>query len=213
MVLTGLSLAFSIIPEELPIIVTMALGLGAWRLARRHAIVKRLPAVETLGAVTVIVTDKTGTLTQNRMDVAEIYPPDRRRRVLTIGTLCNDALQSGETFNGDPMETAILRAARQDGVDTAKVRRDTPIVAELSFDNERKLMSVVTQAHAGGMRDVAAKGAPEAVLSASTVGRAEEEAIREVAARMAEKVCGSSPSPSVAWRRMRRQYERISKAV
>lgn len=186
MVLTGLSLAFSIIPEELPIVVTMVLGVGAWHLARRHAIVKRLPAVETLGSVTVIVTDKTGTLTENRMDLAEVDPPDRRGRLLTIGTICNDAFQSGTTFTGDPMETAILRAADRTGIDRPKLLAQTPIVEEFSFDATLKLMSVVTTG-AGGVRRAATKGAPEAVIAASTMGSQEQAAVRETAERFARK--------------------------
>ena len=95
MILTGLSLAFSIIPEELPIIVTMALGLGAYRLSQRRAIVRRLPAVETLGAVTVIATDKTGTLTENRMKLSRVQPAELSPEVLEIGVLCNDAAEHG----------------------------------------------------------------------------------------------------------------------
>jgi len=187
MILTGLSLAFSMIPEELPIIVTMVLGLGAWRLARLHAIVKRLPAVETLGAVTVIATDKTGTLTENQTEVVQFDPLDRRRRMLEIGALCNDALESGEAFVGDPLETALLRAARADGIDLASLRDETIVREEFSFDNARKRMSVVWQARAGGASRVAMKGAPEAVLAASVLDETEQAGVRAAAARMASQ--------------------------
>src|SRR6266702_3691570 len=108
--LTGLSLAFSIIPEELPIIITIVLALGAYRLARQHAIVKRLQAVETLGAVTTIATDKTGTLTENRMQVDRLSPKQLERTLLELGTLCNSAIEGEKTGVGDPLEVALLRA-------------------------------------------------------------------------------------------------------
>jgi Ca2+-transporting ATPase len=87
MLLTGLSLAFATIPEEMPIIITMVLALGAYRLSKQKAIVKHLDAVETLGAVTVIATDKTGTLTENRMEVSELYPSANQQRLLMAGLL------------------------------------------------------------------------------------------------------------------------------
>ena len=111
MILTGLALAFSVIPEELPIIITMVLALGGgYRLSKQHAIVKRLQTVETLGAVTVIATDKTGTLTENRMDVSRIDPEKRRHSIVGIGVLCNDAFDTGQS---DPLEAALLRSARE----------------------------------------------------------------------------------------------------
>src|SRR5439155_23730489 len=101
-ILTGLSLAFATIPEELPIIITIVLALGAYRLARQHAIVKRLQAVETLGAVTTIATDKTGTLTENRMEVNQLSPKQLDHTLLELGTLCNSAIEDEKTSIGDP---------------------------------------------------------------------------------------------------------------
>ena len=166
MVLTGLSLAFVTIPEELPILITMVLALGAFRLSRRHAIAKRLRAVETLGAVTVIATDKTGTLTENRMEVARFFPEPAKAVLLEAGVLCNDAaLEDGEGL-GDPLEVALLRSAAASGLDVAAVRGSHPVREECSFDNDRKRMAVVV-AESGGLR-VAVKGAPEAVLPVCT---------------------------------------------
>ncbi len=162
MLLTGLSLAFSIIPEELPIIITIVLALGAYRLARQHAIVKRLQAVETLGAVTTIATDKTGTLTENRMEVHRLSPQQRERTLLELGTLCNSAIEGDTTSIGDPLEVALLRAARAAGVDVDALRRKYVLREEFTFDTSRKRMSVVYERD--GQRWIIVKGAPEAVL-------------------------------------------------
>ena len=159
MILTGLALAFSVIPEELPIIITMVLALGGYRLSKRHAIVKRLQAVETLGAVTVIATDKTGTLTENRIEVSRVDPEKLRCKILGIGVFCNDAVGTGQ---GDPLETALLRSAGEAGIDVAALRRSCRLRHDFTFDNARKRMSVVYERD--GESWVAVKGAPEAVL-------------------------------------------------
>ena len=159
MILTGLALAFSVIPEELPIIITMVLALGGYRLSKRNAIVKRLQTVETLGAVTVIATDKTGTLTENRIEVTKVDPEHLRREILEIGVLCNDAFGTGQ---GDPLDTALLRSAQESGIDVAALRRPYRLRDDFTFDNARKRMSVVYERE--GQLWVAVKGAPEAVL-------------------------------------------------
>jgi P-type Ca2+ transporter type 2C len=166
MLLTGLSLAFATIPEELPVIITLVLALGAYRLSKQRAIVKRLKAVETLGAVTVIVTDKTGTLTENQMAVHEMLPPAFESRLLTLGVLCNDASEDGSSLVGDALDAGLLRRARDAGLDVAGLRRQCPIRNEFTFENERKMMSVVCARH--GRARVVAKGAPEAILAHST---------------------------------------------
>jgi len=164
MLLTGLSLAFATIPEEMPIIITMVLGLGGYRLSRKHAIVKDLQAVETLGAVTVIATDKTGTLTENRMQVKRWYPEGAQRALLEMGALCNDAVDvsAGRAYRGDALDVALLRAAGQVGLEVAALRDAHPLYDEFTFDNARKRMSVVTQ------HRIVTKGAPEAVLACCT---------------------------------------------
>ena len=174
MLLTGLSLAFSVIPEELPIIITMVLALGAYRLARQHAIVKRLQAVETLGAVTTIATDKTGTLTENRMEVSRLSPQQRERTLLELGTLCNSAIENEKTSVGDPLEIALLRAARAAGVDVKALRQRYVLRDEFTFDTTRKRMSAVYERD--DQRWVIVKGAPEAVLAQCTHHRGEEQA-------------------------------------
>src|SRR2546429_2495110 len=170
-ILTGLSLAFATIPEELPIIITIVLALGAYRLARQHAIVKRLQAVETLGAVTTIATDKTGTLTENRMQVNRFSPTQLERTLLELGTLCNSAIEGEKAGVGDPLEVALLRAARAARVDVDALHRKYVLRDEFTFDTTRKRMSVVYERD--GQRWVIVKGAPEAVLAQCTHQRGE----------------------------------------
>jgi Ca2+-transporting ATPase len=159
MILTGLAMAFSVIPEELPIIITMVLALGAYRLSKKKVIVKHLQAIETLGAVTVIATDKTGTLTENRMDVQTLYPEEFKPKILEIGVLCNDAAADG---SGDPLEVGLLRSAKANDISVASLP-GYRLRTESTFDNMRKRMSVVYERDAGLW--VGVKGAPEAVLT------------------------------------------------
>lgn len=166
MLLTGLSLAFATIPEELPIIITMVLAVGGYRLSKENAVVKRLQAVETLGAVTVICTDKTGTLTANRMEVREVYPSQDREHILRVTALANDARFTRGGVEGDPMDVALLEAASAGGLDVASLRARNPLITEHTFDNVRKRMSVVYRAE--GRDGVAVKGSPESVLSCSS---------------------------------------------
>jgi Ca2+-transporting ATPase len=166
MLLTGLTLAFATIPEEMPIIITMVLALGSYRLSKHKVIVKKLRAVETLGAVTVIATDKTGTLTENRMQVAQLVPDSLRRRLLEIGVLCNTAAAGQAVYTGDPMEVALLRAAAAQAVDVAALRQSVTIRDELSFDTDRKRMSVLYEQ--GDAQWLATKGAPEVILALSS---------------------------------------------
>jgi len=166
MLLTGLSLAFATIPEELPIIITMVLALGAFRLSKKHAIAKRLSAVESLGSVTVIATDKTGTLTENRMEVNRFEPDNLKSRLLELGMLCNDAIPNGDDFSGDPVDTAILREAKKAGLGLKALRTENTIITEFTFDNERKRMSSVYRVN--DQYQSAVKGAPESILAQST---------------------------------------------
>ena len=166
MFMTAVSLAVAAIPEGLPAIVTIVLALGVQRMVKHNAIVKKLPAVETLGCAGVICSDKTGTLTLNKMTVQEVWTHGgrRRREALTIGTLCNDTVLSpdGKT-TGDPTETAFVEAALLDGLDKNAMEQEAPRVAELPFDSDRKLMSTVH--NIGGKFRVMVKGAPDVLLS------------------------------------------------
>ncbi|HXZ24042.1 MAG TPA: cation-transporting P-type ATPase [Methanomassiliicoccales archaeon] len=171
MLLTALSLAFATIPEELPIIITMVLALGGYRLSKQRAIVKKLKAVETLGTVTVVATDKTGTLTENRMTLASAKPEVMMGEMLRIGVLCSDAVVADIGAVGEPAEVALLDAARAKGIDPDALRQSNPLVSEFAFDGQKKLMSTVHR-HEDSVF-AAVKGAPESVLGRSSAVRDE----------------------------------------
>jgi Ca2+-transporting ATPase len=176
-VLYGLSIAFATIPEELPIIITMVLGFGAFSLTRKKAIVKRLRAAETLGNTTVIATDKTGTLTENRMRVESFYFDGKVVRKQDFGLNEKEALKTAllaseaikdvdkDALLSNPMAQGILEFVKENGVDLQAVQKSWIFKDELSFDSSRKLASFIYQV--GNSLVLLSSGAPENVLANS----------------------------------------------
>ncbi|MBU7042154.1 MAG: cation-transporting P-type ATPase [Theionarchaea archaeon] len=193
MIETAIALAVATVPEGLPMVATMTLARGMWRMARKHALINRLSAVETLGSTTIICTDKTGTLTENQMTVTTITlahtsvevtgtglntegsfqaPQENRgadetlKKALQIAVLCNNASLNDESAVGDPTEIALLVAGEKAGMSRKEVIQSYPEVREVSFDPSLNMMATFHEENGAYM--VAVKGAPEAVLGVCT---------------------------------------------
>jgi P-type Ca2+ transporter type 2C len=172
MVLTGLALAFSVIPEELPIIITMVLGLGAYQLSKENFLVKKIMAAEVLGSATVILTDKTGTITENKMTVADVYPPEMGVLRAAVNSMAGIALS--------PTDRAI--------VEKAGMEAEGEVVRERGFDPGRKTRAVLRRMPSG--LELFLTGAPEQVLKSSREPRPDMEKALESEASRGRRVVG-----------------------
>ena len=184
MFMTSVSLAVSAIPEGLPAIVTIVLSIGVQRMVKKNAIIRKLPAVETLGGASVICSDKTGTLTQNRMTLKKIFVDGEKledvsennsesaKKLLTYATLCCDGKiifnESKEQLIGDPTETAIVMGAHLNGIDQDEINAKYPRLGEIPFDSDRKLMTTVH--NIDGKNIVIVKGAFDVMASRCVSG-------------------------------------------
>lgn len=173
MFMTSIGLAVAAIPEGLPAIVTIMLSIGVTKMAKQNAIIRKLPAVETLGSSSVICSDKTGTLTQNKMKVVEISDcngkindMDKKRFILQLGTMCTDCSVNGNSVIGEATEIALVNEALDYGENKNTLYNEMERVSEIPFDSSRKMMTTIHRV--GNKYRIITKGAPDVLLNRCT---------------------------------------------
>lgn len=178
-ILSGVTLAMAMIPEEFPVVLTVFLSMGAWRLAKKNSLVRKLPSVETLGAISVLCVDKTGTITMNEMTLDEAWPIDRNVKHLleVMGMAC-------ETDPYDPMEKAMLKYCEKNNI-SKEFLFSGKLIAEYSFTHEKKMMGHVWKREEGTI--VSAKGSPEKILSICNLNDEERKKIEDKIYNMSSK--------------------------
>lgn len=200
----AVALAVAAIPEALSSIVTIGLAIGTQKMAKENAIIKNLRAVESLGCVSVICSDKTGTLTQNKMTVQKVftlggttdadevdYDKKQHKELIVTGVLCNDGAISKDAQIGDPTETALLSFCRKTGGHEGDIRAEYPRMSELPFDSGRKLMSTLHQIE--GKYLMMTKGAPDVLLSRCK-SIVEKEAVRDITQKDLDRIIAENQS-------------------
>lgn len=172
MFMTSVGLAVAAIPEGLPAIITIMLSIGVTTMAKKNAIIRKLPAVETLGSSSVICSDKTGTLTQNKMKVVDVKnatgnnTATSKELILSLGAMCTDCNINEGIAYGEPTEVAIVNSAINFGQNKEELYKKYPRIAEIPFDSERKMMTTIHKV--GGKYRIITKGAPDVLLSKCT---------------------------------------------
>lgn len=188
MFMTSVGLAVAAIPEGLPAIVTIMLSIGVTKMAKNNSIIRRLPAVETLGSSKVICSDKTGTLTQNKMTVVEINSihPELAAELSTMCTDCNVLYEKGKVeVKGEPTEVALVQYGLKNGKNKTELYQQMPRVSEIPFDSNRKMMTTIHKV--GNRYRVITKGAPDILLDKCQIPIGEKQRIQRQNLQMAEK--------------------------
>lgn len=188
--MSSVGLAVAAIPEGLPAVVTIMLSIGITRMARKNSIIRRLPAVETLGSSTVIASDKTGTLTQNKMQVVETisFNGDNRRQILKLGAMCTDcSINENNIVSGEATEKAIVEAALKIGENKNKIYEEMRRINDIPFDSERKMMTTIHKV--GNKYRIITKGAPDILIRKCTqyVAQSTEKTMTQENKRYIEK--------------------------
>ncbi len=176
-ILSGVTLAMAMIPEEFPVVLTVFLSMGAWRLAKKNSLVKKLPAVETLGAVTVLCVDKTGTITKNKMEVKEVISNDDSDLAYTMGLCCEE-----ETY--DPMEKAMIKYAEKLGISNDELNSYEK-VRDYPFSDYTKMMGCVFNINKKNV--LAAKGSPESIIKICNLTKTELKKVKQDILNMQKK--------------------------